>query len=284
MAAPPDGLRALRHPKRSLVVARWPDDGADAGRRWRPRRPAAEACGARGQGQRRRLCSRARATADSIHDAGRLQRGRWLPPSAGRAAAQRQQARVTASRDDGLSDATRRRAGHPASQLRDGGGRAVPLVRVNLRWTILSPAACRMPHRRWRHHAQGLPPVSLKHDIRLNLLRSASSAALACSGAPSELNFPFLEQLHLKKVIYLALDEPTETFSTFVSVRCHHHRHPRLLRSGPHLARCRRCQASKLSLSLSLSLSCTNGGGYIMHARGVCVWAHTYVLPTGPKG
>jgi protein tyrosine/serine phosphatase len=40
-----------------------------------------------------------------------------------------------------------------------------------------------------------------------------------CSGTPSELNFPFLDQLHLKTVIYLALDEPTETFSMFVQVR-----------------------------------------------------------------
>lgn len=44
------------------------------------------------------------------------------------------------------------------------------------------------------------------------------------SGTPSEPNFPFLEQLQLKKVIYLALDEPTETFSTFVQVRIHRYR------------------------------------------------------------
>ena len=34
--------------------------------------------------------------------------------------------------------------------------------------------------------------------------------ALYRCGAPSELNYPFLEQLHLKKVIYLAPDDPTE--------------------------------------------------------------------------
>ena len=43
--------------------------------------------------------------------------------------------------------------------------------------------------------------------------------ALYRCGAPSELNYPFLEQLHLKKVIYLAPDDPTETFRTFVQVR-----------------------------------------------------------------
>jgi tyrosine-protein phosphatase OCA1 len=30
------------------------------------------------------------------------------------------------------------------------------------------------------------------------------------SGAPNELNFPFLEKLHLKKIIYLAPEEPSE--------------------------------------------------------------------------
>lgn len=30
------------------------------------------------------------------------------------------------------------------------------------------------------------------------------------SGAPNELNFPFLEQLHLKTILYLAPDDPDQ--------------------------------------------------------------------------
>ena len=30
------------------------------------------------------------------------------------------------------------------------------------------------------------------------------------SGTPNELNFPFLEKLRLKKIIYLAPEEPSE--------------------------------------------------------------------------
>jgi tyrosine-protein phosphatase OCA1 len=30
------------------------------------------------------------------------------------------------------------------------------------------------------------------------------------SGAPNELNFPFLEKLHLKKIIFLAPDDPSQ--------------------------------------------------------------------------
>jgi len=30
------------------------------------------------------------------------------------------------------------------------------------------------------------------------------------SGVPNELNFPFLEKLHLKKIIYLAPEDPSE--------------------------------------------------------------------------
>eukprot|EP00742_Colponemidia_sp_Colp-10_P003739 GILJ01003979.1.p1 GENE.GILJ01003979.1~~GILJ01003979.1.p1 ORF type:complete len:178 (+),score=14.13 GILJ01003979.1:74-535(+) len=36
------------------------------------------------------------------------------------------------------------------------------------------------------------------------------------SGLPNELNFPFLERLHLKHIIYLAPDEPTQQFLNFV--------------------------------------------------------------------
>lgn len=36
------------------------------------------------------------------------------------------------------------------------------------------------------------------------------------SGQPNELNFPFLERLHLKTIIYLALEEPNPQFQSFV--------------------------------------------------------------------
>eukprot|EP00761_Pharyngomonas_kirbyi_P001200 gb/GECH01001203.1/.p1 GENE.gb/GECH01001203.1/~~gb/GECH01001203.1/.p1 ORF type:complete len:166 (+),score=41.82 gb/GECH01001203.1/:1-498(+) len=36
------------------------------------------------------------------------------------------------------------------------------------------------------------------------------------SGQPSELNFPFLEQLSLKTIIYMAPDDPSPAFQTFI--------------------------------------------------------------------
>eukprot|EP01111_Echinosteliopsis_oligospora_P007364 TRINITY_DN2227_c0_g1_i1.p1 TRINITY_DN2227_c0_g1~~TRINITY_DN2227_c0_g1_i1.p1 ORF type:complete len:110 (-),score=16.34 TRINITY_DN2227_c0_g1_i1:94-423(-) len=36
------------------------------------------------------------------------------------------------------------------------------------------------------------------------------------SGQPNELNFPFLEQLELKKIIFLAPDDPSQQFLNFV--------------------------------------------------------------------
>ncbi|KAF2075497.1 hypothetical protein CYY_003189 [Polysphondylium violaceum] len=36
------------------------------------------------------------------------------------------------------------------------------------------------------------------------------------SGQPNELNFPFLEKLQLKKIIFLAPDEPSPQFQNFV--------------------------------------------------------------------
>lgn len=36
------------------------------------------------------------------------------------------------------------------------------------------------------------------------------------SGVPNELNFPFLEKLHLKKIIYLASEDSTEHLQLFV--------------------------------------------------------------------
>mmetsp|Transcript_22811 Transcript_22811/g.37550 ORF Transcript_22811/g.37550 Transcript_22811/m.37550 type:complete len:169 (-) Transcript_22811:47-553(-) len=36
------------------------------------------------------------------------------------------------------------------------------------------------------------------------------------SGQPNELNFPFLEKLKLKKIIYLAPDEPSQQFTNFM--------------------------------------------------------------------
>eukprot|EP00026_Physarum_polycephalum_P018515 Phypoly_transcript_20134.p1 GENE.Phypoly_transcript_20134~~Phypoly_transcript_20134.p1 ORF type:complete len:165 (+),score=18.72 Phypoly_transcript_20134:99-593(+) len=36
------------------------------------------------------------------------------------------------------------------------------------------------------------------------------------SGSPNELNFPFLEKLHLKKIIFLAPDDPSQQFLNFV--------------------------------------------------------------------
>eukprot|EP01028_Stygiella_incarcerata_P001723 TRINITY_DN1317_c0_g1_i1.p1 TRINITY_DN1317_c0_g1~~TRINITY_DN1317_c0_g1_i1.p1 ORF type:complete len:167 (+),score=30.61 TRINITY_DN1317_c0_g1_i1:56-556(+) len=50
-----------------------------------------------------------------------------------------------------------------------------------------------------------IPPVNFGH-VEVGLFRS---------GHPSELNFPFLETLHLKKIIFLAPDAPSETFLEF---------------------------------------------------------------------
>ncbi|KAN0055474.1 hypothetical protein ACTA71_008586 [Dictyostelium dimigraforme] len=36
------------------------------------------------------------------------------------------------------------------------------------------------------------------------------------SGQPNELNFPFLEKLQIKKIIFLAPDDPTQQFQNFV--------------------------------------------------------------------
>mmetsp|Transcript_76090 Transcript_76090/g.111448 ORF Transcript_76090/g.111448 Transcript_76090/m.111448 type:complete len:170 (+) Transcript_76090:132-641(+) len=36
------------------------------------------------------------------------------------------------------------------------------------------------------------------------------------SGHPNELNFPFLEKLHLKKILYLSPETPPQAFKTFV--------------------------------------------------------------------
>lgn len=36
------------------------------------------------------------------------------------------------------------------------------------------------------------------------------------SGQPNELNFPFLERLNLRKIIYLAAEEPNIQFQSFV--------------------------------------------------------------------
>jgi tyrosine-protein phosphatase OCA1 len=36
------------------------------------------------------------------------------------------------------------------------------------------------------------------------------------SGQPNELNFPFLERLNLRTIIYLALEEPNPQFQSFV--------------------------------------------------------------------
>ncbi|EAS66873.1 hypothetical protein ACTFIW_001068 [Dictyostelium discoideum] len=36
------------------------------------------------------------------------------------------------------------------------------------------------------------------------------------SGQPNELNFPFLEKLQLKKIIFLAPDDPSQQFQNFV--------------------------------------------------------------------
>lgn len=36
------------------------------------------------------------------------------------------------------------------------------------------------------------------------------------SGQPNELNFPFLERLNLKTIVYLALEEPNAQFQSFV--------------------------------------------------------------------
>ena len=40
--------------------------------------------------------------------------------------------------------------------------------------------------------------------------------ALYRSGQPNELNFPFLEKLGLKTVIWLAPDEPSDAFQNFL--------------------------------------------------------------------
>eukprot|EP01132_Coremiostelium_polycephalum_P006797 gene6797-8433_t len=37
------------------------------------------------------------------------------------------------------------------------------------------------------------------------------------SGQPNELNFPFLEKLQLKKIIFLAPDDPSQQFENFVA-------------------------------------------------------------------
>eukprot|EP00741_Cyanophora_paradoxa_P001038 tig00000455_g1000.t1 len=45
------------------------------------------------------------------------------------------------------------------------------------------------------------------------------------SGQPNELNFPFLEKLNLKKIIYLAPDEPAPQFINFMDdqdITLHH--------------------------------------------------------------
>lgn len=44
-------------------------------------------------------------------------------------------------------------------------------------------------------------------------------ADLYRSGQPNQLNFPFLEKLHLRKVIYLAPDEPTADFLKWLDNR-----------------------------------------------------------------
>eukprot|EP00937_MAST-01D_sp_MAST-1D-sp2_P004699 g4699.t1 len=54
--------------------------------------------------------------------------------------------------------------------------------------------------------ARLIPPVNFGM-VEENLYRS---------GVPTEINLPFLERLHLKKVIYLAQDEPDDIFDTFV--------------------------------------------------------------------
>ena len=54
--------------------------------------------------------------------------------------------------------------------------------------------------------ARLIPPVNFGM-VEENLYRS---------GLPTELNFPFLERLRLKKIIYLAQDEVDATLSTFV--------------------------------------------------------------------
>eukprot|EP00762_Andalucia_godoyi_P000115 ANDGO_02383.mRNA.1 putative tyrosine-protein phosphatase DG1060 len=41
-------------------------------------------------------------------------------------------------------------------------------------------------------------------------------ADLFRSGLPEEINFPFMETLHLKKIIYLAPDAPSQAFMNFV--------------------------------------------------------------------
>ncbi|KAJ3051939.1 tyrosine-protein phosphatase required for protection against superoxide stress (By similarity) [Rhizophlyctis rosea] len=45
------------------------------------------------------------------------------------------------------------------------------------------------------------------------------------SGAPNELNFPFLEKLGLRTVVYLAQEEPTPRFLNFIDdqeIKLHH--------------------------------------------------------------
>ena len=44
-------------------------------------------------------------------------------------------------------------------------------------------------------------------------------ADLYRSGQPNQLNFPFLEKLHLRKVIYLAPDEPAADFLKWLDNR-----------------------------------------------------------------
>lgn len=39
------------------------------------------------------------------------------------------------------------------------------------------------------------------------------------SGAPNELNFPFLEQLHLKTILYLAPDDPDQQLYARIAPR-----------------------------------------------------------------
>ncbi|DAZ95990.1 TPA: hypothetical protein N0F65_009291 [Lagenidium giganteum] len=62
--------------------------------------------------------------------------------------------------------------------------------------------------RRWWHRRMSyfIPPVNYGM-IEEDLYRS---------GQPNELNFPFLERLNLKKIIYLAPEEPNPQFQSFV--------------------------------------------------------------------
>jgi tyrosine-protein phosphatase OCA1 len=50
---------------------------------------------------------------------------------------------------------------------------------------------------------------------------SLSSFPTICvlSGLPNELNFPFLEHLRLRKIIYLAPEDPDDAFISFVKTQ-----------------------------------------------------------------